>query len=169
VGAASVRAAVTAFLRAQSIPGVGHVFSEWPYYVANATAFDKNNPSLLGQCALMVHLWQTHESRISLPAVTGQKARVYVVSLGILYRYMIPNNAGVQPDQDLWVAGLDAIIDGLRVAIESDPNLGNAAVIWQAGQEPGDLSTEIDLPVRDGGYVRILARMDMHVTEIVTA
>lgn len=166
---ADVRAAVTAFFKGLSVPGVGHVFSEWPYYMANATAFDQVHPTLLGQSALMVHLTRVNESRISLPAITGQKQRQYVVGLGIMYRYMIPNDAGTQPDQDQWVAGLDTIIDGLRAAIEAAPNLGNASVIWQAGQEPGDLSTEIDLPVLDGSYVRILARIDMHVTEIVTA
>lgn len=169
MGMESVRSAVTAFFQGLQIPGVGHVFSEWPYYLANATAFDQAHPTMLGQSALMVHLWQTSESRITLPAMTGQKQRQHLVSIGIYYRYMIPNNAGVQPDQDQWVGGFDSLVDQLRSGIEQAPNLGNPGVIWQAGQDPNDLRLEVDLPILDGSYVRILARMDMHVTEIVTA
>lgn len=169
MGQSAVRAAVTTFLTGLNLPGVGHVFKEWPYYFANATAFDQAHPYQLWQSALMVHLWRSSETRITLPAATGQKRRDHLVSVGVAYRYMIPNAAGSQPDQDQWVDGLDQIVDGLRSGIEAAPNLGNPNIIFQAGQDPRDLSLEVDLPVIDGSYVRILARLDVNVTEIITA
>lgn len=167
MGMSTVRAAVTAYLSGLDIPGVGHVFAEMPYYVADQTAFDQANPGLIGQSALFVHLWQTNESRISLPAVTGQKQVGYIVVIGILYRYQVPANLAVL--QDDWINQLDTLIDTIKAGIRADPNLGAPTVVFQAGQDTNDLSSEIDFPVLDGGYVRLIGRIDMHLTEIIVA
>lgn len=165
----AVRLAIRAWFATPPIPGVQNVYRDEPWIVQGA---DWDVSTELGWGAILsIHLDSSEESRITLPALTGNKRVDHKVGVLIQYQYLIPD---VFPDgvmEDDWVNGLDQIIDAVKTRIRSDPNMGTApgGVIWEAGQSPADIRISRDLPKLDRGRVISWNLVEFDVTEIITA
>jgi hypothetical protein len=171
----AVRNQIAAFIAAAKIPAVGVVYRGGPYRVDGA-AFQLGQNDGHG-AVLFVHIDSSNESRITFPTLAptnvsgavGQKRVDYVVSIVIFYKFKV-QSLGQGQVVDVWVDPLDAIIDSLKTRIRSDPNQGDATIIFEAGQDPNDIRVVQDLPVEiPGGILFSLARLQYNVTEIITA
>jgi hypothetical protein len=166
VGSADVRAAVTAFFAGADIPGLNKVHPAPPYW-ADGSEWDLANN--LGSGAIAgLHLVADNERRITVPAGTGQKLVHYRVGLMIFYQWLKPQTLA-PVDEAAWAGPLDVIIDGVKARLRSDPNCGMPSVIWQAGQDDGDLSITRDLPRQLAGKVVSWSVVEFTVYEVVTA
>lgn len=182
MGYTEVREAVREWIAGQEIVGVGDVYRDAPYWIGGESfPFQVTNGEYAA--VLFVHLDTSRESRITLPApappnrtaangFVGSKLVSYVISIGILYQWMIPGNTLEAPKNDEWVVPLDYIIDTLKARIRSDPNLGaSPTIVFQAGQDNDGISLDQDLPSLDpgGGIVKCFARLQLSLDEIITA
>lgn len=168
---ATVRAALVAYLNQAAIPGIPKWYLDEPWIIqGNQWDFQ---PGGFGAVAY-VHIDDVKESRITLPSQTpliaaaGNKRVDYTVSFLILYKFQVPTNA-TPGSEDQWVGPLDTMIGQFKAAVRADPNAGAPAVIWQWGQAENGISHTRDLPVRNGGYVQSWNRVEVAVTEIITA
>jgi hypothetical protein len=175
VSQSTVRNQIATFIKAGAIPGVQTVYRGGPYRI-DGSAFGLGVNAGHG-AVMFVHLDTSNESRVTTPAsaptntsgVVGQKQVDYVVSIVILYKFKVQSLGNGQV-VDVWVDPLDAILDGLKARIRSDPNQGNAAIIFEAGQNSNDIRVVQDLPVEiPGGILFSLARLQYDVTEIISA
>lgn len=167
MSSATVRAAITGFFQAANIPGLNKVFTAPPYW-ADGSEWDLS--SSLGSGAVgAVHLAEDTESRITFPALSGNKQVEYTVGFMIFYQWLVPSNSFTAAGEDAWAAPLDTIIDGVKTLLRSDPNCGMPAVIWQSGQEPHGIAIRRDLPRKLEGKVVSWNVVQFHVTEIITA
>ena len=116
-----------------------------------------------------VHLGDDSEDREALPGGLGLKDVNYDVVVVVCYQYKIPSGAMGGDEPDDWVDGLDAILNGIKARLHSDPALGNPALISQAGQEPGDIRTSRQLPRVAGGFVLSWNQIHFSLTEVVVA
>lgn len=193
---ASVRGAIAAYLNAgtgnavqdAAIPGLNKVYRAQPTFI-DPTQWWILPPELNAGTVGYLHLAKVDEDRIALPAVEGVKFVEYVVALVLIYRYQIPSGSQATPyEGDEWVDGQDETVEAIKAWIRKDPALGTAqatlwsgqpgviydrypGVIWQAGQDKGDLSMTADPPVRDeeGGEVLSFQVLEFHATECITA
>jgi hypothetical protein len=165
---ATVRAALYAFFKNANIPGTPTILPEWP------TEFDMAQlDEVAGQdftSIIAVHLKDSHEQRISEPVFGGSKMREHNVGILIYYQYVKPEYppAG-EPYNTAWVDGLDQTIDAILTQIRTDPNGGNPSVIWQMGQDMGDLLVSRDLPRDNGTTIVSWNVVEFKLTEIFTA
>lgn len=171
-GHADVRRAVTTYLQSPPIPGVVSVFRAVPVVIQGdswAPALDTG-----WGAAIAVHLGEKRESRIALGGATSGIKRVdYAVSLVLIFRWVIPDDASEGPDTepDGWADAFDALLDAVEARIRSDRTFGTGqqGVIWQAGEAEEDLRIQMDLPKVDNGEVQVWAAMEIVVTEMVEA
>lgn len=168
MSAAAVRRAIQDYLVAANIDGVETVYRAQPWDPIADDGWSLATD--LGHGAVViVHLEQEQESRITVPAIGGNKAVDHTVGLIVLYQYLIPDTLPPGVDSDVWVDPLDAILDGIRAAIQASPTLNAPAVIFEAGQAAGDLSIQRDLPRRLADKVLSWQLIRLTVTEIITA
>lgn len=196
---ATVRGAITAYLnygtgtqtQDAAIPGLNKVYRAQPTFI-DPSQWWLLPPELGAGTVGYLHLAKVNEDRIALPAVEGVKFVEYVVALVLIYRYQIPSGAQDTPyEGDEWIDGQDETVEAIKAWIRKDPNLGTAqttvgtgppevpgviygqypGVIWQAGQDKGDLSMTADPPVRDeeGGEVLSFQVLEFHATECITS
>lgn len=172
MSATTVRAQMQAFLTAGNVTGLEKVFLSQPWFIdGGAWSLASNN----GWGAI-AWPWITDDSeeRLSLGApdpsrsqqAAGQKKVTYKLSIMIVYKYLIPATV---TSEDAWQPPLDEIIDGVKARLRSDPNCGMPSVIWQAGQDDGDLSITRDLPRQLAGKVVSWSVVEFTVYEVVTA
>jgi hypothetical protein len=192
---ATVRGAIAAYLnygtgtqtQDAAIPGLNRVYRAQPTFI-DPSQWWILPPELGAGTVGYLHLAKVDEDRIALPAVEGVKFVEYVVALVLIYRYQIPSGTQATPyEGDEWVDGQDETVEAIKAWIRKDPNLGTAPtdgikpqgvifgafpnVIWQAGQDKGDLSMTADPPVRDeeGGEVLSFQVLEFHATESIVA
>lgn len=165
----AVRKAIQAWFATPPIPGVQNVFLDEPWIIQGAD-WDVQSDSGWG-AILAIHLDSSDESRVTLPALTGNKRVDHKVGVLIQYQYLIPSTLPVGVNEDDWVNGLDQIIDAVKNRIRQDPNLGTApgGVVWQAGQDLNDIRISRDLPKYDRGRVISWNLVEFNVTEILVA
>lgn len=165
----AVRQAIQAWFASAAIPGVQTVYLDEPWIVQGA---DWNVTSESGWGAILaIHLDSSDETRITMPALTGNKRVDHKVGVLIQYQYLIPSQLPSGVMEDDWVNGLDQIIDAVKARIRSDPNMGTApgGVIWEAGQSPADIRITRDLPKLDPGRIVSWNLVEFDVTEIIVA
>jgi len=163
----AVRIAIRNFFQAPLIPGIQQVYLDIPWFIDGAQ-WDVLDGS--GYAAVAsVHLNTSQESRITLPWKSGQKQVNHAVGLVLQYQYLIPSSFAPDEAEDAWVTGLDAIIDAVKDRIRSDYTFNNTNVIFQAGQDAGDIRVTRDVPVIDVGRVIAWTVVEFNVTEIIQA
>jgi hypothetical protein len=166
VSSAEVRSAIAAFFQTAEIPGLNKVHPAPPYW-ADGSEWDLKQQ--LGSGAIAgVHLVEDSESRITVPALTGQKQVEYLVGLMIFYQWLMPKSLA-PIDESAWSGPLDVIIDGVKARLRSDPNCGVADTVWQSAQEASDVHIIRDIPRSLPGKVLSWNVVEFHVTEIITA
>lgn len=168
---ATVRAALVAYLNGVKIPGIPKWYQDAPWIIqGNQWDFQPDGSGAVAY----VHIDDVKESRITLPAesptitAAGNKRVDYTVSFLILYKFQIPKDA-VSGTEDQWVGPLDTMIGLFKDAVRADPNAGAPSVIWQWGQSQNDIRHQRDLPVVNRGYLQSWNRLEVDVTEIITA
>lgn len=164
MGDAAMRTALVAYLKKAAIPGVTQWFADMPWRMD----LDTWSPSGLYGAWGYVHIDNGEETRITVPAIDGNKRVDYTISFIIAYKYAIPQNTP-QGSEDAWVGPLDAIIDGFKTAVRADPNAGDPSVVWQWGQDENGIKHQRDLPVKSGRYIQSWNRIEVHATQIITA
>lgn len=173
MGYATVRNALVNFFAVT--PGMQAMYKEAPWIV-NGSDF-KLNPGTTSAAVGFIHIDQTQEERITLPAYTGSKGVDYTCSLVFLYKYERPANLSSGLKEDEWVTGLDLLIDTVKAKIRSDENGGVPGIIFQMGTGAGagaategpDIMVQQDLPEDDGQGIFTLVRVEFHVYEIIQA
>lgn len=174
---AAVRAATVAWFNTAGIEGLQKVYQDMPWFL-DAAEWNVTPGRPWGAVGF-IHLDSSNESRITvgaenptLPAdAVGYKQVEYVLSLGLQYQYLIPATLPADVAADVWVEGLDSLIDAVKARIRQDPLLGATSdVIFQAGQDDNDIRVESDLPIYDAG-VRVYSfhRVQFNLTEIINA
>ncbi len=173
----AVRAALHSFFsiacQTNKVPGVNAVYRAQPWYIDGST-WDLGAGSGSGAVAFL-HLVSDRETRLSMPAVAGEKQVDYDVALVVLYQFLIPSSSQISDalPEDAWVGPLDDTIDGFKDLIRSDPTAGTGpnptGVIFQMGQDPGDLRITRELPRRSSGKVLSWNVLEFNVTEVITA
>lgn len=168
---ATVRAALVTYLNAAAIPGIPKWYQDAPWIIqGNQWDFQ---PDGAGAVAYL-HIDDVKESRITLPALTplaaaaGNKRVDYTISFLILYKFLIPTQS-VAGTEDQWVAPLDTMIGQFKTAVRADPNAGTPSVIFEWGQSKDGIRHQRDLPVKNRGYLQSWNRLEVDVTEIITA
>jgi len=166
VSTATVRSAIATFFEGASITGLHKVHAAPPYW-ADGSEWDLAG----GQSGAIaaVHLVADRESRITVPVLTGQKMVRYHVGLMVFYQWLLPSNTTTPVDEAAWADPLDVIIDGIKDRLRSDPNCGVPATIWQAAQDPDDVTIQRDLPRRLPGKILSWNVVEFSVYEVVTA
>lgn len=160
MGARSVRQAVRDFIAPTA--GITSAFKDEPHYVSNDAWYTADGTH--GTVAY-VHIDSESESRLVITGFpeSGQQI-TYHVAIVVLYEYLIPDD---EASPDLWVEGLDDVLDALKARLRSDPHLGTGVngVVWSAAQHEDTLSIARDLPKKDGGIVRSWNVLQFQVTE----
>lgn len=162
MGAAAVRLAIKNYIAPTA--GLSSTFKDEPHYTSNDAWYTADGTH--GTVAY-VHIDEDDETRLVLSGMpTSGQEITYRVGIVILYEYIIPND---EASPDLWVDGLDAIIDALKARIRADPHLGTGptGVVWSAAQTTNALKIARDLPRVDGDFVRSWNVLQFEVTEIV--
>lgn len=177
MSAATVRAAIATYLDRGNITGVSEVFKAPPWWISGDKfkVWAQNGWGAI----IAVNLDTVSEARITLPAPSvshpnapvGNKRREYKVGLLVILQYLIPTTQPNWENEASWVDSADQVLDGITALLEADPNLGNPAVIFQAAQEPGDISIARDVPKLDstGGIMHVWSVVEFTAVEIVTA
>lgn len=167
MSANEVRWAVKTFIEQGNIDGLAKVYRAAPYYISGA---NWQLPASIGNGSIaFVHLGDDSEDRESFPGVLGLKDDNYDVIVVVCYQYKIPSGAMGPHEPDDWVDGLDAVLDGIKARLHSDPALGAPALISQAGQEPGDIRTSRQLPRVASGFVLSWSQLHFSLTEVIVA
>lgn len=176
MSAGTIRRAIQAYLTGLNVTGVAKVYREQPWDPITDDGWPLAAGTTYGS-VVIVHIEQQDETRATLPAAypgrtaVGQKSVDYSIALIVLYQFLIPDDLASGVDTDVWVDGLDQILDDLRAGIEADPTLGcgSAGPVFEAGQGPNDLSIARDLPRRLPDKVLSWQLIRLTVTEIITA
>lgn len=122
-----------------------------------------------------LHIVDINESRITVPAITGQKRRDYQFLIVCLYQWYIPADASTSPTggTDGWVTGQLQLLDNIVARIEQDPTFGTGpnGIVFEAGNQDSGIRTHRDGPTldRNGGKVMAWCHVEFTVTEIVQA
>lgn len=169
MSSADVRAALFDYFSTAQIQGVRRVYKASPWWVDGNEwnfAIDQGSATVA-----FLHIAEENETRLTLPAVLGQKRVTYRVLFYILYQYLFPAGQTDGVSEDDWAAPLDATIDAVKDLIRADPNCGLPASIWQSGQDAADLKTQRDVPfiMADGGSLGSWSSITFTVEEIITA
>ena len=118
-----------------------------------------------------IHLDHYTESRIALGGEHGGKKQVdYTASLVLLYQYLIPSDLD-GADKDVWVDGLNELLDAVVDRMRSDRafGCGSTGPVFEAANQDQGIQISRDLPHWDRGKVRCWVRVEFKITEIVDA
>jgi hypothetical protein len=183
---ADVRAALKAYFVAGcapgtgSVPGVSTFYGAIPWFVAGSQ-WELSTDFGSGAIAFL-HLEDLGETRIAdpsegvTPGVVGMKLVEYQVDLVVLYQFLIPSasQADAAPP-DSWIDPLDATMQALKDLIHADPTAGtgpngtNTRVIFEMGQQPGDLKVPPQLPMRTPAKIWTWPVLQFSATEAIFA
>ena len=163
----TITAAIQSFL--SDIPGITKLYKDAPWEISG----DNWQTNTLPGTPAFIHIDRSDESRIAMGGEHGGHKQVdYVVSLVLLYQYLIPSDLE-GAEKDVWVDGLNTLIDAVVDRIRSDRafGCGPSGPIFEAGNQDQGISIGRDLPHWDsgGGKVRSWVRVEFKVTEIVNA
>jgi hypothetical protein len=144
------------------------VYAAFPWFIDGAT-FDL--AANLGNGAVAyVHLADTEESRLTVPAVQGEKIVHYEVAVIVAYQFLIPStDVDVTISEDEWVDPLDVILQGIKDRIHADPQLGAPGVVFLAAQTPRSMRVHSEMPRRLPGKILSWHAVEFQLTEIITA
>lgn len=177
---ATVRQALRDYLAAGAaggaVPGVREVYKAIPWFVAGsqwqlADSFGSGSIAFL-------HLEDTGETRDAnpsqgvTPGVVGAKLVGYQADLVVLYQFLIPSSTQVdQAPPDSWVDPLDATMQGFKDWIHADPTAGTGpqGVVFQMGQDDGDLKVSPQLPLRTPAKIWTWPVLQFSVYEAIQA
>lgn len=167
MSATTITAAIQSFLA--PTPGLTKLYKDAPWEMSG----DNWQKAEIPGTPAFIHLDNYSESRIALGGEHGGKKQVdYTVSLVLLYQYLIPSDLEGS-DKDVWVEGLNDLLDAVVDRMRSDRSFGCAAAgpIFEAGNQDQGIQISRDLPHWDhgGGKVRAWVRVEFKVTEIVDA
>lgn len=173
MGYASVRGALVTYF--STIPQMQTIYKEAPWII-NGGDFILN-PGTTSAAVGFVHIDHSMEERITLPAYTGSKGVDYTAALVFLYKYLRPSTIPGGGGADVWVDGLDTLIDSIKAKIRADQNGGAPANIFQMGTGAGgsyagegpDIVVTQDLPDDTDEGIFTLCRVEFHVFEVITA
>lgn len=163
MGASTVRQAVKNYL--STTTGLTNTYLDEPHYVSNDAWYAADGTH--GTVAY-VHLDVETETRLVITGFPDAGQQVtYQVGFVILYEYIIPSD---ETSPDLWVLGLDNLIDALKARLRADPHLGTGpnGVVWSAAQDESAITISRDLPKVDAGYVRSWNVLQFKVTENIS-
>ncbi|WP_427130313.1 hypothetical protein [Pseudarthrobacter sp. S9] len=165
MSATTVTAAIQSFLA--GTPGITTLYKDAPWEMTG----DNWQTNALPGTPAFIHLDHSSESRIALGGEHGGWKQVdYTVSLVLLYQYVIPSDVA---SKDVWVDGLNDLLDKVVTRIRSDRAFGSAggAPIFEAGNQDQGIQIARDLPHWDvgGGKVRSWVRVEFKVTEMIEA
>jgi hypothetical protein len=173
VSRATIRTAVTAFLAGASIPGLQKVYSGLPIF-SPGEQLKLGADGGAGAIAY-VELGESTEQRWSLPALypgqsgSGDKGVHYDAMVLIMYQYLIPQQVSAPVSPDAWSNAEDAIIQGIKDRIHSDPQLGAPTVIFTAAQGRDGLRVSPDEPQFEPGKVISTRAIEFRITEVIQA
>jgi hypothetical protein len=173
VSRSDVRAAIAAFLASANIVGLQNVYQALPMF-RSGELLNLGADNAAGAYA-WIELGQSEETRISVPAKypgytgSGDKTVHYPVTVIVEYQYLIPQQLNSQLSPDDWVLAEDAILQGIKDRIHSDPTLGANGTIFAAAQEPNSLRIDPDSPVLEPGKVMSVHGIEFRVTEVIQA
>jgi hypothetical protein len=173
VSRATIRTAVASFLAGANITGLQKVYSGLPMFFAG----EQLQLSAAGGAGAFayVELGESTEQRWSLPALypgqsgSGDKGVHYEALILVVYQYLIPQQVSAPVSPDAWSTAEDAIVQGLKDRIHSDPQLGAPSVIFTAAQGPGGLRVSSDEPVFEPGKVLSTRAIEFRITEVIQA
>lgn len=186
MGMSEVRHAIRDYLNAGGVPGFNHCYLAQPTFI-DPSKWWELPPDLGGGAIGYLHLALSSETRISDPAITGNKMVTYTVALVLIYRYAIPTASQAVPYQgDEWADGWDATVEGIKARLRADPQLGTGPVTPPAGMPAGDGSLTVfeaaqdqneprmsagDMPVRDedAGELLNFGVLEFHASEVIVA
>lgn len=166
-----VRAQVVAYLTSLDLPHVGKVFRAAPKVTPESEFFmndkDFTLPNRGTGALLFVNIERQREYLDSFPAVDGgKKYRNYHIFLYTVLR-------SFKPDAQVATDDNDALLEAICVGIESDPHLGDASIIFQAGLGAApnfgpDIEWETE-PVKqmNGQMVQIFSRGRFTAIEVI--
>lgn len=171
MGYVSIRAALVSYF--STIPQMQTIYKEAPWIV-NGGDFVLNTGTTAAAVGF-VHIDNSVEERITLPAYTGTKGVDYTVGLVFLYKYFRPFNSTRGTSPDAYVDGLDQLIDAIKSKIRADQNGAAPTNIFQMGTGAGggyagdgpDISITQDLPEDIDEGIFTLCRVEFHVYEII--
>lgn len=170
---ATIRTAVATFLAGASIPGLQKVFSGLPVFFAGEQL--KLSADNGAGAFAFVDVGESTEQRWSFPAMypgqsgSGNKGVHYEAIIVVEYQYLIPQQTSAPVSPDAWSNAEDAIIQGIKDRIHSDPQLGAPTVIFQAAQGRNGLSVSPDYPVFEAGKVLSTREITFQITEVIQA
>ncbi|GGH93754.1 hypothetical protein ACFFGR_09185 [Arthrobacter liuii] len=164
MGRATVRAALQTFLT--GTPGITTLYKDAPWEMTGDNWQTNSLPGTPG----FLHLDHSSESRIALGGEHGGLKQIdYTASLVLLYQYVIPSTVA---SKDVWVDGLDSLLDAVVTRIRSNRAANtDGTIVFEAGNQDQGIQISQDLPHWDhgGGKVRNWVRVEFKVTEIVPA
>lgn len=164
---ASVREAVRLWFEPGTVPGLFAVHRAQPKIIGGEDygygAFGSNVDEGSGAYAI-VHIADERETRIAIGgAHSGMKHITYQVALIVHFKSVNPDAVEAMDDYD-------ALIEKLKLRLRADRNLGqDGKVIWQAGEEAGDIHVQSDLPATDEGATYIWSVLEFNVIEEIFA
>lgn len=170
----SVRAAVVAYFKTATIPGLSTIYKEYPWRMLQ-TSFNLGLQGGFGAVGV-VHLIDSTESRNTFgglvgTAPQGQKIVDHNIGLVLPYQYLVPSTLPAGTVEDAWIAPLDSIIDGVKSWIRQDPTMGTGAggAIFQAGQMNGGIKITRDPAQLNEGIITVWNAVEFSLQEVITA
>lgn len=161
---ASVRAAVVNYFT--GTPGIASMSKDEPWFTPAGEWYSNG----VQGTACYVHIDHQNESFVTVGQQLGQKSITYDIAIVVAYQYTIKPS---DTNADVWVDGLDTLLDTICHKLRIDPTLGcgGAGPIWQAGIEDMDITIQRALPVRDssGGKIWSINYVMFKAIEIVGA
>lgn len=128
MSAASVRAAVAAYLTAAAIPNLTVLFAEADFDMENVPFGQFTQPGQTTTSVGIVYIDSDEDEVIGLDGAGGQRKVAYEVSVEVLVQDVSATAATGQ-------AAYDGIVRGLKVALRTDPQLGTAVTPGVAGND----------------------------------
>lgn len=128
MSAASVRAAVAAYLTAAAIPNLTYVFAEAEFDMENIPFDQLTQPGATTTSVGIIYIDDDEDEVIGLDGAGGQRKVDYSVSVEVLVQDVSAVAATGQ-------AAYDGIVRGLKVALRTDPQLGTAVTSGVAGND----------------------------------
>ena len=151
----TARVAVASFLSG-SVPGLTTVYRSRPKVVDDGR--DIMAPGSKSGAFGFVHIDGSDETRVAFGGAHSGKKRVdYQIRLVIKFQSKGIDAMAAQDDCDL-------MLEGVKVQLRSDRQLGDTVNVWQAG-EAGGIKVQIGEPILHGDITVIWAQVSFQLTE----
>ena len=170
MSAATVRAAIVAYLSTPPIPGLGKLYAAEPFFSPGSDRDPLTGGSPGAGAVGFVWITESQEERASLPAVYGSKAVEHATTIALKYSYL---RQATTSGPDAYVDPLDGLLDAVVARVRADPTFASNGVIFQAGEgllgaaAGKDIVVHWGQPVLVGQRVECWVAVDVSVIEIV--